>query len=177
MDPTSIWMVGIPGGGAANGPLIHGIGRPHLWKILPTFVYSVLKGFSYRKTTLFHISSVRWKGCSEESSETWGTECTQGSGFRDCNLLWKAFSFWMLCSLSCTLLAGGNPAAGPTCALKKRVPCPSTRIPPDSECRGEPGCRCCAVGSRWLEAVPGRILQAALQTGALKRSLQGVQKR
>lgn len=37
MDTTSIWMVGILGGGAADEPLIHGIGRPHLLKILPTF--------------------------------------------------------------------------------------------------------------------------------------------
>lgn len=92
-------------------------------------IIQVLKGFSYRKTTLFLISSVRWKGRSQQSSETWGTECTQGSGFRDFHLLWKAFSFWMLSSLFCTLLPGGKPAAGPICALKKRVLCSSTRNP------------------------------------------------
>lgn len=50
-------------------------------------------------------------------------------GFRDFHLLWKAFSFWMLSSLFCALLPGENPAAGPICALKKRVLCPSTRNP------------------------------------------------
>lgn len=98
-------------------------------KFFPHLVIQVLKGFSYRKTTLFLIFTVRWKGLSQESSETWGTECTQGSGLRDFHLLWKAFSFWMLSSLFYTLLPGGNPAAGPICALKKRVPCPSSRNP------------------------------------------------
>lgn len=120
-----------------------------------------------------------------ESSETWDTECTQRSGFRDFHLVWRAFSIWMLSSLFCTLLPtlqvgtlvpGGSPAAGAICALKKTVLCPSTRNPIASRLGVPRGAGLQMLGSRWLEAVPGRILQAALETGALKRSLQGVQK-
>lgn len=42
-------------------------------KSFPHLIIQVLKGFSYRGTTLFLISSVRWKRCSEVSLETWGT--------------------------------------------------------------------------------------------------------